>query len=186
MIRDAERPQGPVAPLPGHLTPQGRKRVHSGLHPDRSVQPVHADQEGKHPRGINTRADNTWPVQSMQRGSDTGCRVAGLESCFSERAVYSVIPPVGTTQSGQMCRPGVTRAQGGGRVVVVPANRFPLGDGDTALEGPEALGMTPCVREGLLACELCLYRTRPRRGLWQWLPSPVCAPWKPLNAQARW
>ena len=58
--------------------------------------------------------------------------------------------------------------------MVVPANGFPLGDGGKALEGPEALGMTPCVREGLLACELCVRRMRPRRGLWLWLPGPVC------------
>lgn len=63
-------------------------------------------------------------------------------SWFSDRATYCVILSIVNVQSAQMCRPVRTRARRG-----VPVNGFPLGGGGTALEGPEALGMAPCVRE---------------------------------------
>lgn len=137
----------------------------------RKMETIHA--------AIDTWADNTWPIQSVERSSDTGRRVAGPGSWFSDRATYRVILSIVNAQSGQVCRPVRTRARRG-----VPVNGFPLGDGDTALEGPEALGRAPCVREGLLACELCLHRTPSCRACGNG-SSAMCAPWKPLNAQAR-
>lgn len=103
--------------------------VHTGICPDCSYQPVHVDEKWKPSHGaVNTRADNTWPIQSVERSSDMGHQVAVPASWFSDGATYCVILSIVNVQSGQMCRPVRTRARRG-----VPMNGFPLGDGGTAL-----------------------------------------------------